>query len=142
MTTTAELIDRASGRVRSWSVAEVEAHLFDSDTILVDVRERSEVDDLGHIARAVHVPRGLLEFAADPTSPSHLPDLDPRCRAVVYCEDGQRSVLAADTLRELGWLDVGHLAGGFDAWRAANGPVAGLKPWHRPASRERVEVGA
>lgn len=141
MATVNELVERAGERVRSWSVAEVEAHLFDSDTILVDVRERDEVDALGHIARAVHVPRGLLEFAADPTSPSHLPDLDPRCRAVVYCEDGQRSVLAADAMRSLGWLDVGHLAGGFDAWRAANGPVAGLKPWHR-AANDRVEVSA
>ena len=39
--------------------------------LLVDVRDGTEVAATGKAAGAVHVPRGSLEFKADPESPGH-----------------------------------------------------------------------
>jgi rhodanese-related sulfurtransferase len=46
-------------------------------------------------------------------------------RLVLYCAAGGRSALAAKTLGEMGVPNVSHLAGGFAAWKAANGPIEG-----------------
>ena len=42
---------------------------------------------------------------------------------MVYCAGGMRSALAADTLKTLGFENVGHVEGGFGAWQAAGLPV-------------------
>lgn len=133
-TTAAALVARATGRVRELTPAQVEAHVLADDAILVDVREPEELDEHGLIAGAVHAPRGMLEFWADPTSPLHRPALDPGRRTILYCAVGSRSALAADALQELGYVDVSHLAGGLSAWTAAGLPVVGLKRWHLASS--------
>ena len=89
--------------------------------ILLDVREPVEWEH--HIDGAVEVPRGLLEFAADPRSPRHNTALDPRSRVIVYCRSGTRAALAANTLKTLGYDNVANLDGGFVAWRDAGLPT-------------------
>jgi len=76
-----------------------------------------------HIAGAVQVPRGVLEFVADPTSPRHKAELDPARRVIVYCRSGGRGALAALTLKSMGFEDVANLDGGFNAWREAGPPT-------------------
>jgi rhodanese-related sulfurtransferase len=44
-------------------------------------------------------------------------------RLVLFCASGGRSALAAKTLTDMGLAGVAHVAGGFNAWKAANGPV-------------------
>ncbi len=100
-----------------------EAH--DLRTIVVDLREADERVASGSIARAVHVPRGLLEFRADPTNAAHDPRLRPGARVLLYCSDGARSTLAAMSLRTLGYTDVAQLHGGLTAWDAARLPLVG-----------------
>jgi rhodanese-related sulfurtransferase len=75
-----------------------------------------------HIAGAVQVPRGLLEFVADPASPKHRPELDPAGRVIVYCRSGARAALACATLKTMGFENVANLEGGFGAWQAAGLP--------------------
>lgn len=125
-TTAAAMVAEADARVRSLTPIEVEAHLLAQDCVLVDLREPDELDDAGLIAGAFHVPRGQLEFWADPASPDHRPPFDPEHRTILYCAAGCRSALATDALRRLGYRDVAHLAGGLDAWKRAGLPVAGL----------------
>ena len=67
---------------------------------------------------AVHVPRGMLEFHADPASPYHLDALDPERRTILYCASGGRSALAAETLQRMGYCNVAHVDGGYKAWQA------------------------
>lgn len=122
-TTAATMVADADRRVRALSPHQLDLQIVTGGCRVVDVREAEELDELGGIATAVHVPRGLLEFRADPTHPLHQPGLDPRVRVVLYCAGGSRSALAAGTLQQLGYTDVAHLAGGFDAWRAAGLPV-------------------
>lgn len=87
--------------------------------LVVDIREKSERDQTGAIPGAVHVPRGLLEFKADASLPTHHPDLDPSRRTILYCASGGRSALAVLTLKHLGYTDVAHLDGGIQEWVAA-----------------------
>ena len=97
--------------------------------VVVDLREREEVVQSGTIPGAIHVPRGVLEFAADPESPVHQPPLDPARHTVLFCAVGGRSALAVLTLEALGYRDVVHLAGGIEAWRAEGLPT---RAWPEP----------
>lgn len=129
-TTIAQMIAVARDRIRHLTPAEVEANLFGQEAALVDIREPEEIDEEGLIAGAIHAPRGLLEFWADPDSPLHRPEFDPHRRTILYCAAGSRSALAADVLQQLGYVDVAHLDGGIRAWKDAGLPVVGPHPWH------------
>lgn len=122
-TTAAAMVAEANGRVRAVTVDQLGNAVATGRCRLVDIREVEELDAQGMIPGAVHVPRGLLEFWADPESPLHRPELDPAHRTVLYCAAGARSALAATTLEELGYADVAHLAGGIAAWSQAGLPV-------------------
>ncbi len=91
----------------------------------VDVRDAGELEKEGKIPKAVHASRGLLEFRIDPTSPMHDPAFapDPKKRFVFYCGTGGRSALAAHRAIEMGLGEVISMAGGFNAWKAADGPI-------------------
>ena len=91
------------------------------DVTLVDVRESDEVLNTGKLKGAVHVPRGFLEFKADPQSPSHESAIRPDKHLVLYCASGNRSALAAKTLKGMGFDKVAHVAGGFAALKSAGG---------------------
>lgn len=99
----------------------------DAGALVVDLRESEERVADGSIRGAVHIPRGMLEFRADPTSPYHDTRLDPARRILLVCASGGRSALAAETLRQLGYDDIGHLDGGLRAWTAAGFPVFGTQ---------------
>ncbi len=88
------------------------------ESIFVDVRESQEWA-AGHIPGSVSVPRGFLEFIADPEGPMHLADLSSGRRLMVYCGTGGRSTLAAKTFHDMGITNIANVAGGFQAWVAA-----------------------
>lgn len=128
--TAAELVADATATVRSLTPAQVEACAYGGLAAIVDIREPEELDEHGWIAGALHVPHSLLAFWADPSSPSHRPDMQPERRTVVCGATGTRSSLAVLTLQQLGYVDVTHLEGGIDAWKQGGYPVVGLKSWH------------
>ena len=119
----ATLVAEAKSRIQNLTPSEVAAELAAGTAVLVDLREPAELAREGRIAGAVHVPRGLLEFAADPASPGHHPGLDPARRAILHCAGGGRSALGAATLLSMGYRSVAHLDGGFAAWKANALPV-------------------
>ena len=111
-----ELVGAAKAKVQELSPEQVAAELERGDTVLVDLREGPELDATGRIPGSVHVPRGMLEFRADPTSTYHDEALDPGRRVILHCASGGRSALAAATLQEMGYTDVAHLDGGITRW--------------------------
>ena len=119
-----ELVAEAKASVENLDVDTVEAELADGDVILVDIREAEELEANGAIPGSVHLPRGMLEFYADPSSPYHREPLDPSKRVILHCASGGRSALAASTLRQMGYERIAHLDGGFNAWKEAGKPVA------------------
>ena len=76
------------------------------DVLVIDVRDGTEVQATGHIKGALNVPRGLLEFRADPDSPSYNPAFTKDKTIVLHCASGGRSALAAKTLQEMGYGSV------------------------------------
>jgi molybdopterin/thiamine biosynthesis adenylyltransferase/rhodanese-related sulfurtransferase len=84
--------------------------------VWVDVREGDEWAE-GHIPGAVHVPRGNLESRIEGAVP------DRATPVVLYCAAGNRSVFAAKTLGELGYLDAHSLVGGFTDWKRNGGEI-------------------
>jgi rhodanese-related sulfurtransferase len=107
-----DMMQAANAAVPRLAPAEVRERLAGGDTVLLDVREPTEVAATGSIRGAVAVSRGMLEFRADPASPAHLPALRPEATVLVYCASGGRAALSGKTLRDLGYLNVFN-AGGF-----------------------------
>ncbi|MEA2483122.1 MAG: sulfur-carrier protein adenylyltransferase/sulfurtransferase, partial [Thermoleophilaceae bacterium] len=78
---------------------------------VIDVREQHEFDE-GRIPGAVHVPRGHLETRIENTVK------DKDARVILYCQSGNRSAFAADTLqRQLGYSNVESMTGGITLWK-------------------------
>jgi rhodanese-related sulfurtransferase len=117
--TTAHLVAEAKSHVVSLSPEEVATERRHGDALLVDIGEAEERAAHGSIRGAIHVPRGMLEFAADPTSAYFRDEFDPGRRTILFCATGARSALAADVLQQLGYADIAYLDGGFTAWREA-----------------------
>ncbi len=126
--TAAELVAEAKQRVENLSPEQAAAELASGAAVLVDLREPGERVENGAIPGAVHAPRGMLEFYADPTSKYHKPELDPNRRVILHCASGGRSALAAGTLRELGYTNVAHLDGGITKWKESGQPVEEVSP--------------
>ncbi len=121
--TAAELVAAAKGRVENLSVEQVAAEVEGGNAVVVDLREPEELANSGKIPGSINVPRGMLEFRADPSSPYHQDPLDPSRRVIVHCASGGRSALAAATLQDMGYDNVAHLDGGFTAWKDAGRPT-------------------
>src|SRR5579875_2980362 len=77
-----------------------------------EVRDPSEVAASGKIKGALNVSRGMLEFRADPESPSFNPAFGKDKTIVVYCASGGRAALGGKTLKDFGYRSVVN-AGGF-----------------------------
>jgi len=114
--TAAQMVADARSRVESLTPEQV-ADELQGGALLVDLRESEERSASGAIEGAVHAPRGMLEFWADPTSPYHRAEFDPSRRIILHCASGGRSALAADLLKQMGYRDVAHLEGGIKAWQ-------------------------
>ncbi|MGE0426343.1 MAG: rhodanese-like domain-containing protein, partial [Reyranellaceae bacterium] len=82
----------------------------------------AEVAASGKVAGALAVPRGLVEFRADPNSPMHDAGYERAKTIVTYCASGGRSALVGHTLKEMGYENVRNL-GGFKGWLDAGGKI-------------------
>ena len=107
-----DMLAAANSAVPRIQPADLRDRMSRGDVVVVDVRDAPELATGGKIKGAVHVPRGMLEFRADPESPYHNPALRKEKTAVLYCASGGRSALAGKTLQELGYKSV-YNAGAF-----------------------------
>ncbi|HEX8083506.1 MAG TPA: molybdopterin-synthase adenylyltransferase MoeB [Solirubrobacteraceae bacterium] len=106
----AEFIRQVKSQIDEVDPADVKP-LVGNGVAIVDVRETEEVAQ-GKIPGAIHVPRGYLESRIEGAAP------DRKQRVVLYCASGNRSALAARTLRDdLGYEDVASMTGGFTLWK-------------------------
>jgi rhodanese-related sulfurtransferase len=116
-----DFVKAAKSCIQEVSPAQLQQMMGERDDLLVvDVRESSEHEQ-GHVKGALLIPRGILEAAADPTYPKHVPELSSgRKRPIVlYCATGGRSAMAAAVLQMMGYDEVYSLDGGFTAWEQA-----------------------
>jgi rhodanese-related sulfurtransferase len=121
-TSVKELLAVAHASVPKISADEAATLIGAGNVLLVDVRDAPEVQSTGKIRGATLIPRGMIEFRADPASPYHDKAFQPDKTVLVYCASGGRSALAGKSLQELGYKDVRNL-GGFKDWADSGGAV-------------------
>lgn len=128
-------VDSLRPQVPPLTAAELAERKQRGDSLtLIDIRELQERIDSGAIPDSHHVPRGMLEFWADPAMGYYRSFFTEEAEYVVYCAGGGRSVLAALALMEMGYRKVWHLERGFGGWREAGQPVedvAATSRWQR-----------
>src|SRR3954453_21960072 len=122
MKTVQTMLAEAEGEVPPLSPDEAKGMLGRADVLFLDVREPAEVAASGKVAGAVAVPRGLVEFRADPASPMHDAAFDQNKTVIAYCASGGRSALVGKTLKDMGYSNVKNL-GGFKGWLDAGGKI-------------------
>lgn len=120
MKTVQDMLAEAAAAVPRITGQEARALHPGPETVFLDVREPAELAASGKVPGAVTVPRGLLEFRADPASPMHDAAFDRARTVIVYCASGGRAALAGKTLKDMGYVDVRNL-GGFKDWLDAGG---------------------
>ena len=121
--TVGDMVEEAKKRIENLSIEQLEGEVKRGDVQVLDLRDVRERKKLGFIPGSMHVPRGMLEFWLDPTSHYYSGKVDPMKRIIVYCAGGQRSALAADVLKSMGFPSVAHLEVGFNGWVEAGRPV-------------------
>ena len=123
MKTAHDLVLAAKSHIREVSVEDAHTLVVSAD-VIIDVREADEYA-AGHLAGAINLPRGLLEFKLSGT-----PVLDQRdLNVVLYCKTGGRAALSAVSMQSMGYLNVASIAGGYDAWvQAGNAVVKPVPP--------------
>jgi molybdopterin/thiamine biosynthesis adenylyltransferase/rhodanese-related sulfurtransferase len=109
-TSGAEVIRRIKSEIDEVDPRDVH-DVLGNGAVIVDVRETDEYAQ-GHIPGAKHVPRGFLESRIEGAAP------DRSQRVILYCASGNRSALAAHTLKDLlGYERVESMTGGITLWK-------------------------
>jgi rhodanese-related sulfurtransferase len=121
-TSVKQMLEAANAVVPKITPAQAKEMIAKGNTLVVDVRDGTEVAASGKVAGAVHVSRGMLEFRADPESPYHDKNFTKDKSVVLYCASGGRSALAGKVLKDLGYDQVYNL-GGFKDWAESGGAV-------------------
>ena len=110
------LVEEAQKNIETLSANEVK-NLYENNQItLIDVRDIRELWKEGTIDKSKHIPRGMLEFWLDPESSYYKSNkIKDIKKMVLFCALGWRSALAANSLVAMGFKNVAHVDGGFDA---------------------------
>ena len=110
------LVQEAQKNIETLSSTEVKTLYDNKEITLIDVRDIRELWKEGTIENSKHIPRGMLEFWLDPESSYYksnkIKDLK---KIVLFCALGLRSALATKSLVDMGFKNVAHVDGGFDA---------------------------
>ena len=121
-TSVKQMVEAANAVVPRITAAQAQELIAKGNALVVDVRDAPEVQQSGKVAGAVHIPRGMLEFRADPESPYHDPHFGKDKTVIVYCASGGRSALAGRVLKEMGYGEVYNL-GAFKDWADSGGAI-------------------
>jgi rhodanese-related sulfurtransferase len=121
----ADLLADAAQRVREiqpWDLTRQLMH--DQPPLVLDVREPSEFA-VAQIPGSINVPRGVLEQACEWDYDETVPELAARRDRpiVIVCRSGNRSLLAADVMRQMGFADVASLKTGVRGWNDFDQPL-------------------
>ena len=111
-----ELVDNANETIITMSPEQVKSAYDKGEITLIDVRDIRELWKEGTIENSKHIPRGMLEFWLDPESTYYQANkIENVKKMVLFCALGWRSALATKSLVEMGFKNVAHVNGGFDA---------------------------
>ena len=111
-----QLVSEANSEIKTIN-ADLAYQMIKDDTCnLIDIREINELENSGRVEGASHIPRGMLEVFLDPNSLFFRNgQLDQNKEFVLFCAGGVRSALAVKSLKEMGYLNISHIDGGFSS---------------------------
>ncbi|MBB6286212.1 rhodanese-related sulfurtransferase [Pseudomonas sp. JAI120] len=112
-----DLVTEAKALIEEVAIKDADQAIQDAD-VLIDVREADEYA-AGYISGAIHASRGMLEFKLTNDSALNSREL----KIVLYCKTSGRAALAAASMKNMGYLHVKSITGGFDAWMSADKPI-------------------
>ena len=117
------LVNQAKKKINNIDVIDALKLHSNKQFLFIDIRDIREIQKSGRILGAKHVPRGMLEFWIDPSSPYHKEFFNDDLNFIFYCASDWRSALATKTAKKIGLLNASHLVGGFNKWLEFNGPI-------------------
>ena len=111
-----DLVDEANQVIETLDPFKVKLMLDNNECILIDIRDIRELWKEGTIKSSTHIPRGMLEFWLDPQS-SYFKEskINLNKKLILFCALGLRSALSTKSLQDMGFKNVAHVKGGFDA---------------------------
>ena len=110
------LVEEAQKSIETLSANEVKTLYDNKEITLIDVRDIRELWKEGTIENSKHIPRGMLEFWLDPESTYYQSNKIKEIKKMaLFCALGWRSALATKSLVDMGFTNVVHVDGGFDA---------------------------
>ena len=111
-----KLVEEALNSIETLNSGDVKKLLEKNEITLIDVRDIREIWKEGTIKNSKHIPRGMLEFWLDPESTYYQANkIKDVKKMVLFCALGWRSALATKSLVDMGFNNVAHVDGGFDA---------------------------
>ncbi len=117
-----DYLKAANEEVTRISPEEAIAKHAEGGKVFIDVRDSGDIAKSGTIAGALRIPRGFIEFAADPAMEKfHNPAMQKDADIYLVCGAGGQAALAGKTLKEMGYQNVTNV-GGISDWKEAGGP--------------------
>ena len=111
-----DLVNEANQVIETVDPSKVKLMTDNNECTLIDVRDIRELWKEGTVESSKHIPRGMLEFWLDPESSYYKANkIKDIKKIVLFCALGLRSALATKSLVDMGFKNVAHVAGGFDA---------------------------
>ena len=110
------LVEEAKKSIETLNSEKVKQLFEKKEITLIDIRDIRELWKEGTIENSRHIPRGMLEFWLDPESSYYKTnEIKDMKKMVLFCALGFRSALATKSLVDMGFKNVAHVDGGFDA---------------------------
>ena len=110
------LVDEAKKKITTLQAKEAKELHQKGEIKFIDIRDIRELWKEGTIKGSMHIPRGMLEFWLDPESSYYKErKVGQIKKMVLFCALGLRSALATKSLMDMGFTNVAHVEGGFDA---------------------------
>ena len=117
-----KLLQEANDCVPRLSFEEANNIISTMDTLIIDVRETSEIEATGLIKNAVNIPKSIIDTNFDHSLIKDHLNNNEDVTILVYCAVGVRSALVGHKLIKNGYKKVLNL-GGFVEWSLFNGPI-------------------
>ena len=110
------LVEEAKKKITTLQAKEAKDLHQKGEIKFIDIRDIRELWKEGTIKDSIHIPRGMLEFWLDPESSYYKEKkINEVKKMVLFCALGMRSALATKSLVEMGFSNLAHVDGGFDA---------------------------
>jgi rhodanese-related sulfurtransferase len=110
-----ELLQEANDCVPRLSFEEANNIISNRRTLIVDVRESSEIETSGLIENAVNIPKSIIDSNFDHSLIKDHLNNNEDVTILVYCAVGIRSALVGHFLLNQGYQNVFNL-GGYSEW--------------------------